>query len=198
LEPTITAELSPLVLDTHELVRQPGAMREIAKVVPAPPDLGNEMIAVPPGSDLVLGLRLESVMEGVLVSGVVRATAVGECSRCLAPIEDEITVRISQLFLYPERYTAALEAGDDVELETLDEGGDEAVLDGDLADIEPAIRDAIVTALPFRPLCRPDCPGLCPQCGARLEDDPDHQHENLDPRWSALKDLLPDLTTDAE
>jgi uncharacterized protein len=190
---------SPLVLDTHDLIRQPGAMREVAKVVPAPADLGNEMISVPEGSDLILGLRLESVMEGVLVSGAVRATAVGECSRCLEPISDEVTVRISQLFVYPERYKAAVEAGDeDLELESLEDGGDGAILDGDLADIEPVIRDAIVTALPFRPLCRPDCPGLCPQCGVRLADHRDHQHDQTDPRWSALADLLPNLAADGE
>ncbi|WP_425956565.1 YceD family protein [Xylanimonas sp. McL0601] len=172
------------MLDTHELSRRPGTMREFARVVPAPANLGTVVIGIPEGADLVVGLRLESVMEGVLVSGVVRGTAVGECVRCLDPVTEEVTVRVQELFGYPERLRAAEAAGDD-ELED-----EEAVLDGELADIEPAVRDSVVTALPFQPLCRPDCPGLCSVCGARLADDPDHTHDVVDPRWSALQAML--------
>ena len=57
-------------------------------------------------------------------------------------------------------------------------------------DLEPMLRDAVITQLPFQPVCREDCQGLCAQCGARLEDDPGHHHEVLDPRWSALSGLL--------
>jgi uncharacterized protein len=127
---------------------------------------------------------MESVSQGVLVSGVVRGTAEGECVRCLDPICLDVTVRVQELFAYPERVFAAQAAGDD---ELADE---ESVLDGDFADIEPAVRDSVVTALPFQPLCRPDCPGLCSQCGARLADDEAHTHDEIDPRWSALTTLL--------
>jgi uncharacterized protein len=52
------------------------------------------------------------------------------------------------------------------------------------------LRDAVVLALPFQPLCQDDCPGLCVECGARLADDPGHQHdEPVDPRWAALQGL---------
>ena len=74
----------------------------------------------------------------------------------------------------------------------MDFGADEdeiRELDGDLVDVEPAIRDTLVPALPFQPLCRPDCPGLCVECGAHLADDPDHHHDVRDPRWAALEDL---------
>ena len=68
-----------------------------------------------------------------------------------------------------------------------DEDDDVSRLEGDLLDLEPLLRDAVVLALPFQPLCRDDCPGLCTECGARLADDPDHQHdEPVDPRWAAL------------
>jgi len=185
MEPAIsTASRSPLVLDTHELSRRPGTMREFARVVPAPADLGTAVIGIPEGSDLTVGLRLEAVMEGILISGVVRGSAVGECARCLDPVTQDVTVRVQELFAYAERVTAAEEAGDD---ELTDE---ESVLDGDLADIEPAVRDSVVTALPFQPLCRPDCPGLCSECGARLADEPDHTHDVVDPRWSALQAML--------
>jgi len=181
---------SGIVLDTHELTRQPGAMAEFKKVIPAPPDMGNEMIRFPEGTPITVGLRLESVSEGILVSGVVRATAVGECSRCLDPISEVVTQRVSELFFYPSRALAAQAAGDDLE-----DSEDVAILDGDLADIEPMIRDALVTALPFRPLCFPDCPGLCPQCGVKLADNPDHHHDVVDPRWSALQAMLAEHVT---
>jgi uncharacterized protein len=177
-----TEPRSPLVLDTHELSRRPGTMAEVARVVKAPADLGTAVIGIPEGSDLTVGVRLESVMEGVLVTGVVRGTAVGECVRCLEPLSEELTVRVQELFLYPERARAAEDMGDDED--------EQYVLEEDLADIEPAVRDSVVTALPFQPLCRPDCPGLCSECGARLADDPDHHHDVVDPRWSALQAML--------
>lgn len=173
---------SPFVLDTHELGRRPGSMRTEHRVVGAPDEFGTAVIGVPAGSDLELDLRLEAVMEGVLVSGSVRGLAVGECVRCLDEVTSDVDVTLSELFVYPERAAVAVEDGDDEE-EDLHE------LDGDLLDLEPALRDAVVPTLPFQPVCRPDCPGLCPQCGARLADDPAHTHETLDPRWAALSGL---------
>ncbi len=169
---------SPFVLDTHELGRRPGSMRTVQRTVPAPEDLGTEVIGVPAGSDLELDVRLEAVMEGVLVTGSVRGRAVGECVRCLEEVVEDFDVPFQELYVYPERAAVAVEDGDDEE--------DVRELDGDLVDIEPAIRDTVVPALPFQPLCGPDCPGLCSECGARLADDPDHTHEILDPRWAAL------------
>ena len=173
---------SPFVLDTHELGRRPGSTRTVQRTVAAPADLGTDVIGFPEGSDLELDLRLEAVMEGVLVTGSVRGRAVGECVRCLGEVVDEVDVFLTELYAYPERAKAAAEEGD--------EGEDVRELEGDLIDLEPALRDAVVPALPFQPLCRPDCPGLCSECGARLADDPDHSHETLDPRWSALSGLV--------
>jgi uncharacterized protein len=176
---------SPLVLDTHELSRRAGSMRTHSATVQAPSDLGTAVIGIPEGSDLELDLRLESVMEGVLVSGTVRGTAKGECSRCLDDITRDLTVDVTELFVYPERAAASVKAGD------VDVEDEESVLDDDdNADLEPALRDSVVTALPFQPLCREDCPGLCSECGARLADDPGHHHDVVDPRWSALQSML--------
>lgn len=172
------------MLDTHELSRRPGSMREISTTVQAPADLGTVVIGIPEGSDLQLDLRLESVMEGVLVSGTASGTAVGECSRCLEEVRIPLTVDVTELFAYPERARSAAEAGDD-EAEDV-----ESLLEDDLADLEPPLRDSVVTALPFQPLCSPDCPGLCSECGARLADDPGHHHDVVDPRWSALQSML--------
>lgn len=171
---------APLVLDTRQLPRAPGSMRTVERVVAAPEDLGLAMIGVLAGADLRLGLRLESVSEGVLVSGTVAGLAEGECARCLRPITTELEVAIQELFAYPDSTTDATTEQDEV-----------GRLQGDLIDLQPAVRDAVVLALPSSPLCRDDCAGLCPGCGAHWDDLPaDHGHdERVDPRWTALKKL---------
>ena len=169
---------SPLVVDARELGRRPGTMRKLHRTIAAPPGLGTDVIRIPEGSDLELDLRLEAVMEGILVSGTVRGRAVGECVRCLDPVEDEIETDVQELFVYPGRTP---EGEDEDELrELVDE----------MIDLEPVLYDTLVPALPFQPVCRDDCPGLCSECGARLADDPAHTHESADPRWDALHELL--------
>jgi uncharacterized protein len=84
---------------------------------------------------------------------------------------------VQQLYAYPDQMPQDAEDDDTEELE------------GDLVDFEPVLRDAVVLALPFQPVCREDCPGLCSECGARLADDPGHQHDQVDPRWAALQSL---------
>jgi uncharacterized protein len=157
-------------------------MRTVQRLLGAPDGLGTAVIGIPPGADLELDVRLEAVTEGVLVTGTVRGRAVGECVRCLEAVVEDIDVPLQELFVYPERAKAAAEDGDE-------DDEDLRELDGDLIDLEPVLRDSVVPALPFQPLCRVDCPGLCSQCGARLADDPDHVHDLLDPRWAALTAL---------
>ncbi|BAL92289.1 hypothetical protein AMIS_70690 [Actinoplanes missouriensis 431] len=169
----------PLVVDTTKLPRQPGATRALSRVVPAPADLGLELISVPEGSDLELDLSMTSVSEGVYISGAVRGSLSGECGRCLNEIGTSFEVSIAELFAYEDSTTE--ETTDDDEV---------GRMQGDLLDLEPAIRDAIVLTLPTNPLCRPDCPGLCPECGVHFDDLPaDHSHEDVDPRWAALRNL---------
>ena len=169
---------SPLVVDTRELGRRPGTMRKVHRTIAAPAGLGTDVIRIPEGSDLELDLRLEAVMEGILVSGTIRARAEGECVRCLDPVEDEIEADVQELFVYPGR-TPEGEDEDDLR-ELVDE----------MIDLEPVLYDTLVPALPFQPVCRDDCPGLCSECGARLADAPGHTHESADPRWDALQELL--------
>lgn len=166
------------MLDTRELGRRPGTQREVSRTVPAPADLGIEVLRVPEGSPVQLDLRLEAVVEGVLVTGTAQASLDGECARCLEPITDEVEVRFQELYVYEDH--ALPEQEDD----------EASVLQDDLVDLEPVLRDAVVLALPFQPLCQDDCPGLCPECGARLADDPDHGHDApVDPRWAALAEI---------
>jgi uncharacterized protein len=167
---------SPYVFDVREVGRRAGALRAYARTAPVSQDLGLDLVRVPAGAELKLDLRLESVTEGVLVTGSVTAPISGECGRCLDPVSDQIAVELCELFAYPDSATDETSSEDEVYR-----------IDGDYLDVEPVVRDAVVLALPWTPLCRPDCGGLCPTCGQRLDDLPEgHTHEVLDPRWAAL------------
>jgi uncharacterized protein len=127
------------------------------------------------GAPLEIDLKLEGLHEGILVTGEVKAEATGECVRCLDPVTIPLQVEFQELFAY-----------------SLDEAFDFAVRD-DHVDLEPVVRDAVVLALPFQPVCRPDCPGLDPETGERLADNPDRSpREVLDPRWAALEGFQAD------
>jgi uncharacterized protein len=169
---------SPFVVSVRDLARRPGSQLSISRTVPAPAVFGTEVIGVPEGSDLALELSMESVSEGIWVSGTVAASAVGECSRCLNEVREEVLAPVQGLFAHPGAESAG--EGDDVDVRDFD---------GESLDIEELLRDAVVTSLPFVPLCEPDCPGLCDQCGALLADDPGHHHDVVDPRWAALEGL---------
>ncbi|MEU6240348.1 DUF177 domain-containing protein [Streptomyces sp. NPDC047024] len=183
---------NPLVIDTHELGRRPGAMQRLTREVDAPRDLGIEgVIGVPEGTPMELDLRLESVMEGVLVTGTARASAKGECVRCLEPVGLELEADFQEMFSYPDaddRGRVSAEPGDDAE-----DDEDRLYIEDGLIDLEPVLRDAVVLALPMQPVCQDDCAGLCSECGARLTDDPDHHHDAVDIRWAALQGLAGSL-----
>lgn len=167
---------SPWVIDVRPLGRRPGNHKPMQLQVPVGTPIGNDVIRVPTGAELDLDLRLESVTEGVLVSGEAFGTAVGECSRCLVALEQDVAITLRELFVYPGSTTD----------ETTEEDELPRVQD-DLLELEPLVRDEIVLALPQVPLCRPECPGLCPGCGERFDDlEQGHIHEILDPRWAAL------------
>jgi len=174
-----------LVFDTRSLVRRPGTMVEHARTVAAPEGFGTDVIGIPEGAPLDLSVRLESVMEGVLVSGRVNAVATGACVRCLDDVDLEVDAEFQELFAYADRAAHHQEVG-------AEDDDDQYVLQDDLIDLEPVIRDAVVPTLPFQPVCDDDCPGLCSECGAHLADDPSHGHETIDPRWAALGSLVSD------
>lgn len=177
----------PFVIDTYALGRRPGSMRKDSRTVPAPADLGVEMVGVPEDADIELDIRLEAVMEGVLVSGAARAPLSGECARCLEPLTSSIEVDFQELYVYSD--TRSGESAEE----------DERRLEGDFIDLQPVVRDAMVLALPLSPLCQDDCPGLCSECGVRLADaGPDHDHDAVDPRWAALQGMLDQRQEDQE
>jgi uncharacterized protein len=192
-----------LVFDTRLLGRQAGSALTQQRTVPAPEDLRLELACVPVGADIALNVRYEAVSEGVLATGTVTAPLAGECARCLGPVASSVTASFTELYLYHdarrdrhqrrdahERLDKRHDRHEDHE-EYEEPADEERYLDGDLLDLEPALRDAVVLALPMSPLCRDDCPGLCVECGVPLaEAEPGHRHSAAaDPRWAALKQL---------
>ena len=174
----------PLVLNTRALSRSPGSRRTQHLTAPAPAGLSAGMVGVREGAELTLNVQLEAVTEGVLVTAEVTAPLTGECARCLDPLSQSADVRFQELFNYEQDSGAGDEDG--------------YSLDGDLLDLEPVLRDALVLALPLAPLCRDDCPGLCPECGVQLaRAGREHGHAApIDPRWAELARHLTDAGPD--
>jgi uncharacterized protein len=163
---------TPYTIPVYDLMHRPGEMREKTLDVVVPEGFGNAVIGVKEGAQLHIDARLESLHDGILVSGDVRSTAEGECVRCLIDVSVPVRVEFQELFAY-----------------SFDEAFDYEVHD-DHVDLEPVVRDAVVLSLPFQPVCQEDCLGLCPECGVRLLDNPGHEHEApVDPRWAALAGL---------
>jgi uncharacterized protein len=169
----------PLVLDSRRLPRQPGASLRTDAVVDSVDGVRNDVIGVPPGVAVTVSLLLESVLDGILVTAVTELPQRGTCVRCLADIDRAERVEFRQFFAYPGAEPEGAE--DDLE--------DVTPLHGPWLDLRPAFRDAALLALPLSPTCRADCPGLCPECGFRMADDPEHRHLRSDTRWDALAAL---------
>ena len=164
----------------RDIMRRPGEMREFELEVPAPDKWGEGLVSVPAGEPIDIDLRVESVHEGMLVSGTAGATYSGVCGRCLTDIAQPVEVEFQELFAYPGEEAEDFEVRDD------------------RVDLEILVRDAIVLSLPFQPVCQPDCPGLDPATGERLtENTTERPQESVDPRWAALQNFTPEPDADA-
>jgi uncharacterized metal-binding protein YceD (DUF177 family) len=167
---------NPWRLDLRELGRRAGSLQELERTAPAPADWRVELIGVPEGAAVALHLRLEAVMEGVLVTGELDVPVEGSCARCLEPIEDTLHLHVQELYAYSGSTTEETSEEDEVRR-----------VDGDFLDLAPLVRDTVVLNLPLAPLCTEDCAGLCVDCGQRLDDLPaGHHHEIVDARWAGL------------
>jgi len=180
-------------LNTYELPRRAGEMKEYEFDIVVKEKFGVELISVPAGEVIEIDARLESVTEGVLLSADVYAVAQGECIRCLDPVEIVIERKIQELYNYEPTNERGKKkrksSAEDLTSEDLDVA-DEFMMDGDILDLETPVRDAIVLSLPSNPLCSQDCLGLCPECGGKWADLPeDHAHEVIDARWASLGGL---------
>ncbi|MCK2036621.1 DUF177 domain-containing protein [Microbacterium sp. SSW1-49] len=162
----------PFVLPARDIVRRPGEMREHEFTITLKEQWGEGIVSFEAGSELDLDVRLESVHEGILVTGSAEGEYVGVCGRCLIDIVRPVEVEFQELFAYPGEEETDFEVQDDhVDLETL-------------------VREAAVLALPFQPVCQPDCPGLDSKTGERLAvSTGTEQAAPIDPRWSALQQI---------
>jgi uncharacterized protein len=129
------------------------------------------------GAEITADVYLDSIDGGIEVSGTITAPWSGECRRCLRPIHDTLEIEVREVY----RPRSERERDEDV---------DTYPLVGEMLDLVPLARDAVLLELPVNPLCRPDCEGLCPRCGTALEEGPcSCPAEGSDPRWGALEGL---------
>ena len=164
-------------IDVRDLLGQPGGSKTI-ELRGTLEGLGTELAAL--ADEPVTGeLLLESVVEGVLVSGRLHGVFSLRCARCLVGFETPVDVEVSELFaLAPE--------ADDEDVYPLDPEG--------WIDPDQLVRDALGLELPFSPLHSPDCRGICSVCGGdRNRGECPGDHDDVDPRWSALELVLQDL-----
>jgi len=159
-------------IDVRDLLEHPGSSKTVRVDEPVP-GLHTEMVAVPEDEALAGDLLLESLVEGVLVSGSVAGSYAMRCARCLKEFRSGFELAMRELFVR--------EPGPD----------DDYALTADLTlDPEPMVRDAVVLEMPFSPLCRPDCLGLCEVCGGDRNLGECPGHRSVDPRWSVLDGLF--------
>jgi uncharacterized protein len=135
-------------VDVRDLLRAPGTSRPVLLSAPLP-DVGTEVARIPEDRPVEADLLMESVVEGILVGGPLSGSMTLTCARCLKPFEAPFDLRVEEMF--------AVGAGPQ---------DDEYPVGDGFIDLEPMFRDAVMLAMPFAPLCRAECLGLCDRCGA--------------------------------
>ena len=164
--------LRPLRVNAVELLRQPGAVREIEiDADPEPLEATHDRLV----GDLHVALRLEAMNDGIAVTGTVAAHWATVCRRCLAPVSGVAEVAVDELY----------------QIEPLDE--DAFVIEDGQLDLVPLVRETALIELDLERQCRDDCAGLCPVCGAdRNGSDCGCDTTVSDDRWAALEGFVPD------
>ena len=196
-------EDSPWAVSVAQVASRPGQSKEIDATFPAPSGIGDEIVGVDEGADVSVVGAFDSIVDGLILNARISAPVHAECTRCLKPIQRDWTVNVTSFFPYEDKSAAGKggKAGKNGKEEEVDiiAGEDESedtyplLENGAFADIEAMIRDTLVESLPLQPLCRPDCRGLCSQCGADLNEDPDHHHDVTDIRFAGLAGLKAQL-----
>jgi uncharacterized protein len=165
-------------MDLTSLRLQPGDVRhERLRVHVDPLEIGGQTYTVEP-AEVETALDVQAASGGLYLKLAFRTRVEGPCFRCLEPAGVDLDVRVSE-------YHSSDPGETDEELRS-------DYIEGDELDIERWVRDSLVFALPDKILDRPDCAGLCPHCGERLEAGVEHDCGNveLDSRWAKLRDLL--------
>ena len=169
--------MQELTISVAELLGRPGAVRDV-RLTARLEGIATALARVS-AEPVALKLRVESVMEGILVTGRLEAGATAQCARCLTNFPVDAGVEVCELFVAPGH-----EAGDD---DVYKVGGTEI-------DLEPMVRDALMLTLPFHPICREECKGICARCGADLNaGECSCTEAEEDPRWAPLEALREQL-----
>ncbi|KFI49697.1 YceD family protein [Bifidobacterium biavatii] len=192
-------EYSPWAVSVAQVASRAGQSKPIDAVFPAPSGIGDNIVGIPEGSDVHVVGSFDSIVDGLILTARISAPISTECTRCLKPINKDWTVDVTTFFPYESASADGRHGGrgrddDKGEVDIIageDESEDTYPLtpDGAFADLEALIRDTLAESLPLQPLCREDCLGLCPQCGADLNEDPDHHHDVVDERFASLAAL---------
>lgn len=161
---------TPLVVNVVELLRWPGSTKDITVTVACDDvDFCDARVVNEP---VDVAMHLESMSNGVSVSGTAAVTWAGECRRCLAPIRERLTIEVHELY------------------QQVAEDPDAYAIENDQINLLPMVRENLLLGIPLGPLCREDCPGFCPQCGADLSETQCGCDTTVaDPRWAALEAL---------
>jgi uncharacterized protein len=168
---------NPWLVPVTTLRRQTGARREERRAGRVG-ELSVVGSVVPASAEAIADIRLDSISGGIEVTASITTPWQGECRRCLRRLDGKLHCEVRELY----RPRADHEAPDDDE--------DTYPLSGDYLDLRPLVRDAVLLELPLAPLCQEDCPGLCPTCGADLNEGPcGCSPSAVDPRWAALDSL---------
>ncbi len=179
-------------LSISSLSHRSGQTLMVDTTMPAPSGIGDDIVGIQEGAPITITARLESLSSGLLFTGTVSADLTGQCTRCLTDVEDTLDLPVSAFFSYQDQgeRKADKEAEEEIEVTDLDENSQDVYsLDpsASLINLESLLRDNLVQALPLQLLCKPDCLGLCSQCGINLNDNPDHHHQVTDLRWAGLE-----------
>lgn len=161
------------------LSESPGFHRVVSLDIPQSLKVADDVTVAALQGDL----RLTRTSEGILVQGILEATIPDSCHRCLTETEVDFPLDIEELFGTSPQIDSPFLVGED-----------------NILDLAPLVREEVLIGVPHHILCRPDCAGLCPDCGHNLNTGPcDCQNETIDSRWAALSELQSKLSEgDAE
>ncbi len=175
----MTARSDALLFPAAGLLAEPPGASRAFPVGPVGVDAGEDL---PLAAPVTGELHMARTNRGLLVRADVTTRLAGRCSRCLRDIEIRLQLRID------EEVLPSVDIASGLPIDATAEPDVVRLTDHHELDLEPLVREAIQLAEPIAPLCRPDCPGLCPVCGEELAlGSHDHGGEAVDPRLEALR-----------
>lgn len=164
------------MINAFELSRVPGTRREVEARVPlADLDIADARLS----SDVGVELVLESSIDDIDARGELAVPWADECRRCLRPLSDVLRIEVDERYAEVDEHRPV----DPADLDTF------PIVGGQL-DLRPMVREGVLLGVPEAPLCRVDCPGLCPICGTDLSvGSCGCTTEQRDERWAVLDQL---------